>query len=281
MKFYSFFILLCFFSSPLKAQEVYNQSFSVSGLEHFLLSNIEGDISVRQSKDDQIRVRAIWNGKSPEYKDHIKLKQAEDYLAVYIHLPHRCGIENNTFDPAHPLRIVSQGMDCRWENEDAPPVLDFELWVPIGVNVYVSTINHGDLDVVDIRNTLWTHNVNGSIRISKVDKLLSATTVNGQVEIEMNQVPDRQARFSTINGDIRLQLPEEMNADINFKTFNGEFFTDHKEVKVLPMQKLLEDEKGHFKYKVDDRQKIRLGAGGPALDFETFNGNVYILAGNS
>jgi hypothetical protein len=63
------------------------------------------------------------------------------------------------------------------------------------------------------------------------------------------------------------------------KTFNGEAFSDF-EVKTLPAStevKESRDTKGKkFVYKRDRFTQVRIGKGGPAIECDTFNGDILI-----
>jgi hypothetical protein len=62
---------------------------------------------------------------------------------------------------------------------------------------------------------------------------------------------------------------------MRFESFNGSFYTNIDRLEALPLQVEKKDWKQGVKYKVNGN-RYKVGAGGANLDFETFNGNVYL-----
>jgi hypothetical protein len=95
------------------------------------------------------------------------------------------------------------------------------------------------------------------------------------VDIEYAKNPVNDCRFYSLNGDINAYFQKGLAANFSFESFNGDFYTDIDPLESLPVQ-VVETKNGEgVKYKVNGtRYKIRTG--GPLLDFETFNGNVYL-----
>jgi hypothetical protein len=66
-------------------------------------------------------------------------------------------------------------------------------------------------------------------------------------------------------------------ASLAFESFNGNFYTNIDDIETLPVKVVKMDKEGDgVKYKVNGN-RYQVGKGGGAfLDFETFNGNVYL-----
>jgi hypothetical protein len=62
---------------------------------------------------------------------------------------------------------------------------------------------------------------------------------------------------------------------LGFQSFNGSLYTNIDRLETLPAQVEKEKKDGQIRYKINDN-RFKVGAGGPLLDFETFNGNVYL-----
>ena len=61
------------------------------------------------------------------------------------------------------------------------------------------------------------------------------------------------------------------------KTFNGEVFSDFR-VRQLPARAPSSETRGGKRvYKTDGFTGLRVGAGGPEIEFDTLNGNIRIL----
>ena len=62
---------------------------------------------------------------------------------------------------------------------------------------------------------------------------------------------------------------------MNFKSFQGEFFSNVANLESLPLEVKKEGRDKETKYTVSG-SRFKIGSGGALLDFETFNGNVYL-----
>lgn len=153
--------------------------------------------------------------------------------------------------------------------------LDFTIKVPYLVNVVLSTINDGDISVENVNGVLKIENINGGIKLKNISREASATTINGNVDIEYAKNPDKPCRFYTLNGDINAWFQKGLTANMAFKSFNGEFFSNVSNLESLPVQ--IEKQGGDkgIKYSLSGN-RFKIGSGGALLDFETFNGNVYL-----
>jgi len=126
-----------------------------------------------------------------------------------------------------------------------------------------------------VKGIVYASNINGSVKLKNLVREADASTINGDVDIEYARNPVKDCRFYSLNGDINAYFQKGLAANFSFESFNGDFYTDIEPLESLPVQ-VEETKNGEgVKYKVNgNRYKIR--AGGPLLDFETFNGNVYV-----
>ncbi|NOT73956.1 MAG: hypothetical protein HOP08_03440 [Cyclobacteriaceae bacterium] len=153
--------------------------------------------------------------------------------------------------------------------------MDFVIKVPMSVNVMASTINHGDLDLSNINAAITADNINGSIRLKNISGTTHASTINGSVDVDYSGNPSGDSKYYSLNGDINANFKKGLAAQLTFKSFNGDFYSSVNEI--TPMAVTVEKyQKGEgIAYKVNgNRYKVRQG--GPLLDFETFNGDVYL-----
>lgn len=170
--------------------------------------------------------------------------------------------------------------DCNNNNRNCRPEydhkMDFVLKVPANVHVIVSTINDGDISVANMKGLVDANNINGSIKLSNLVREAKASTINGDVDIEYTTNPADDCRFYTLNGDINALFQKGLTASLSFESFNGSFYTNIDKMMQLPA-KVEKSEKGDgIRYKVHGN-RYQVGSGGGAfLDFETFNGNVYL-----
>ncbi|MCF2491398.1 hypothetical protein [Dyadobacter sp. CY347] len=271
--------VLCCTPAPaqrLEFKEHVSKAFTLSqdaSANVLAIYNINGSIKVEgyNGKKVLIEIDKTITGKTnailEEGKREFKLNfdQQADSITAYISEP---------FDsrPNHGRR-----------NDNSPKIeydfdLDFIVKVPYAMNLHVSTVNGGDVDVQDVTGSLGVSNVNGAITLVNAKGAAIARTINGNVVANYVSLPPGESDFKTLNGDIKISYPATFSADCQFKSFNGEFYTDFPNTESLPVKVVKNEETKPNKtvYKLSTETRIRIGKGGPTYKFETFNGNIYI-----
>jgi DUF4097 and DUF4098 domain-containing protein YvlB len=155
---------------------------------------------------------------------------------------------------------------------------NFTVKVPSGINLSVSTLMGGVIDVNNVGGILHVNNVNESISIKNAKAETFAHTVNGDVNVTYVTNPVKESSYRTINGDIRISYRPQLSADISFKSMNGDLFTDFDDAQLLPVSatKVKEKRGEGMIYKLNKTTTIRIGKGGRTFSFETLNGDVFI-----
>jgi hypothetical protein len=192
--------------------------------------------------------------------------QTADSITAYIAEPYDSRPHNDRYGRYHDR-------DIEYDYH-----LDFTVKVPFGMNLNISTVNDGNIDVKDVGGSLHVNNVNGKITITNAKGTTHAHTVNGDVSVNYLANPPGQSSYYTINGEIRVTYLANLSADLQFKSMNGEFFTDFSDAEVLPAKatKNQETRNGGTVYRLDKVTSVRIGSGGNTFKFETLNGNIYI-----
>lgn len=140
----------------------------------------------------------------------------------------------------------------------------------------VSTINDGEISVENVKGVVHASNINGGVKLKNLMREADASTINGDVDIEYAKNPVKDCRFYSLNGDINAWFQKGLAANMSFESFNGSFYTNIEKLDVLPVSVEKDNTDKGTKYKVSDN-RYKIGTGGVAfLDFETFNGNVYL-----
>ncbi|MCE7064684.1 DUF4097 family beta strand repeat-containing protein [Dyadobacter sp. CY326] len=271
--------VLCCTQAPaqkLESKEHIKKEFTLSqsaSAVTMTIYNINGSIRVEGYDGNQVvlEVDQTISGKSNAIletgKQEFKLNfdQKPDSIIAYIASP---------FD-SRPNRGR--------RNWDGPRIeydfdLDFVVKVPHAMNLHVSTVNGGDVNVSDVTGKLDVKNVNGAIKIANAKGAANVHTINGDVVANFVTLPPGESDFKTLNGDIKITYPPALSVDCQFKSFNGEFYTDFPETESLPVKVVKNEENKTNKtvYKLSTETRIRIGKGGPTYKFETFNGNIYI-----
>lgn len=168
-----------------------------------------------------------------------------------------------------------------WREDDGyDHRLNFTIKVPSGINVIVSTVNDGDILVENVSSTIVANNVNGSLRLKNIVGATYANTINGDVDLDYSKNPDKDCRYYTLNGNINANFKPGLAANLRFESFNGSFYTNVNRLETLPMQVERNERGDGIRYKVRGN-RFKVGNGGVNLDFETFNGNVYLKEVNN
>lgn len=156
--------------------------------------------------------------------------------------------------------------------------LEFTIKVPFNMNLHVSTVNNGDIDVKNVAGNLRVNNVNGGIAITNAKGATTAHTINGDLTVNYLSNPPEASSFYTLNGKLTAVFQSNLSADLQFKTMNGAFYTDFENSQVLPPTITKNEEKrgGGTVYKLNKDTQLRIGSGGKQFKFETLNGNIYI-----
>jgi DUF4097 and DUF4098 domain-containing protein YvlB len=175
----------------------------------------------------------------------------------------------------------NNGWGYQWNNrdEDCEELVDYSfdyvIKVPMTVNLMLSTVNDGDVEIENLRGGIVANNVNGGIKLSNISREANASTINGYVDITYVKNPEKACRFYTLNGDINAWFQKGLSANLSFESFNGELFTNVPQLESLPVVVEKQDTEKGTRFKVNG-SRFKVGNGGVVLDFETFKGNVYV-----
>lgn len=106
----------------------------------------------------------------------------------------------------------------------------YHLTVPRRALVSATTVN-GDVEVSRLPSPVRVASTNGSITVLEVRGEVDATSVNGNIQVDLRQAVARQPmELSTVNGSILVYLPADFRAYVDARTTNGSVDSD------LPLQ---------------------------------------------
>jgi DUF4097 and DUF4098 domain-containing protein YvlB len=254
-----------------------------------MIFNINGDVSIEGYNGDKIvievekRIKGKTQARLDKGKEEIQLGVVDRADSLIIYVKGVCDeFSRNMRDRRHGNRRKSNGWGYNWRNCDGRDcereydyTMDFKIKVPASVNLYASTINDGDINVINITGYLTVDNINGSIKLKDISGGTDASSINGDVDLDYSGNPPTNSKYYALNGDINATFRKGLAAQLTFKSFNGEFYSSLDEI--TPMAVSVEKyEKGEgIHYKVNGN-KYKVRQGGPLLDFETFNGDVIL-----
>jgi DUF4097 and DUF4098 domain-containing protein YvlB len=255
-----------------------------------MISNINGDITVEGYSGDKIlvEVEKIIIGKTEarleKGKSEIKLgiKDLADTLILFTDgLCNKFNHQQNGKNRHSDWNGWGYNWDdCNNRGDDYHKNeyeyrMNYTVKVPAGLSVRVSTINNGDVTVNNVTGTVYANNINGSIKLSKLAGKTHSSTINGDVDLDYVSNPSSDCRYYTLNGDINANFKKGLGASVSFESYNGAFYTNVDELEALPVEMEKKETSKGVKFKIRGN-RFKIGKGGVLLDFETFNGNVYL-----
>ena len=183
---------------------------------------------------------------------------------VFDRRGHYCGEQWNDRDD-----------DRQWDRVHYNVKFDFTIKVPRDAAIRLCTVNGGDVTVNGTQGDFDVTNVNGLIEMRGVAGSGRAHTVNGPITVEFTANPKQPSSFKTVNGNVDVFFRDGLSADFQMKTFNGGLFTDFDSQPLAGrIAPATERRNGRFTYRANEFTRVRVGAGGPEMTFETLNGNV-------
>ncbi|MEX2117270.1 MAG: DUF4097 family beta strand repeat-containing protein [Bacteroidota bacterium] len=273
-------ILLCFFVliPVARCQDVREEiitktlRFPASGPERSLLvDNVQGSIVVTAYEGETVEMTAVRRTRA---KSDEKFREASEDVVLEIQ-ELRSRIE----------LVVDAPWRNRWNRHDFRGYryygyevsFDFELKVPRSLNLYLHTVNDGDIEVRDVSGSFEIKNVNGDVTMTEISGSGHASTVNGSLRVGFKMNPAEECTFRTVNGSVEVSFRDPFSADLFLKTLNGKAYTDFDVTAVPRTVPAIREKRGKKIYRAGDAYAVRAGRGGPRLAFDTLNGSIHIL----
>jgi len=254
---------------PVRAQETIQKTLTLAGPPmRLVVDNLDGYVHVTGGSSSQVRVtahkviRAETDSDLQEAKNEVNLDMSEKpgTVSIYYDAPWRCN---------------GEGRGCHDKQRRFYNVTyDIDVEVPRQARVAVSTVNNGDVRLDGTAGGFDIGNVNGAIAATGVSGFGDVHTVNGPVTVRFVKNPAGPSSFKTINGQLDLYFQPGLSADLLFKTFNGEVYSDFDVAPRAVPAGETEQHGGKFVYHGNRGGSGRVGSGGPALTFDTLNGNI-------
>ncbi|MGD8413969.1 MAG: DUF4097 family beta strand repeat-containing protein [Candidatus Latescibacterota bacterium] len=265
------------YSSDIERRETATKTLrfgTAAGDKRVIVDNVFGSIDVTGYDGEVVEMTvhktltARSEKKAEEAEDEVTLKiyEDDDVIELYVDGPFR--------------ERYGRGSHWRgYKREGYKVNFDFEVKVPRGCAVELSTINNGDISASQLKGEFDVSNVNGAIELKGMSGSGDVYTVNGKLTVEYDENPQSDCSFGTVNGDVRLYFQRGLSADFYMKTMNGEVYTDF-DVAALPVKtSTSQSRNGKKVYKVGHMTGVRAGRGGPEIEMKTLNGDMYILSG--
>jgi len=252
-----------------------------------IVANINGSINVTGYEGEKIvlevtrTIKGKTSSRLEQGKKEIQLGMIDRADTLIFYVNGTCNTFGRNKNKEHNWE-TDTGWSYDWSDRKGERctipydyALDFTIKVPFSVNLLVSTVNEGDISVANMKGAMRVNNINGDIKLSNISKEASASTINGDVDVEYVKNPDKACRFYTLNGDINAWFQKGLAANMSFESYNGEFYTNVEQLESLPVMVEKEHQESGTRYKLNGN-RFKIGNGGVPLEFETFNGDVYL-----
>ena len=253
-------------SYKLEEREAFHHTFSKAGTID--VDNVNGWIVVTGDGGNTIRVdgeKVIRADDAEEMargkKDVVLDVNEKDGVAqLYVNGPFR----NNNNNHGH-----------HEHNDRYDVTYNFTIHVPRATALRLHSVN-GKISADDTAGKFDLHTVNGAVTMTNVAGAGSAETLNGNTTVTFRENPKADCLFKSFNGHVEAGFLPGLAANVHVKTFNGAAYTDFDATALAGGAGQSERSGGKFVYRSNKESSVRIGAGGPELKFETFNGNIKI-----
>jgi len=249
-------------------QKTWSQSFPVSAaMPRLLIDNIWGNVRVRIGTAREIAVTVDEKRSAPS-QELFELSKQTIFLDVKADGDGVAMVVGKQDDTVRPR--INRCRGCRVDYQ-------FEVTVPPGTQIDVSTVTDGSIDVAGGGGPVSASNVNGPVEVKDLQDCAQIESVNGAVEVAFARAPSRDCSIKTINGDITLTVPGGTGLDAALSVMQGSVVSEFDlEPLALPAKIDQRKEEGRFVYHIEQAAGIRLGTGGPTFSIESLNGDLRI-----
>jgi hypothetical protein len=250
-------------------QKTWSQSFPVTAAApRLLIDNIWGNVRVRIGTAREIAVTVDEKRSAPS-QELFELSKQTLFLDIQADAESVAMVVGKPDDPTVRPR-VNRCRGCRVDYQ-------FEVTVPPGTQIDVSTVTDGTIDVAGGGGPVSASNVNGPVAVQDLQDCTAIESVNGAVEVSFARAPSRDCSIKTINGDITLTVPGGTGLDAALSVMQGSVVSEFDlEPLALPAKIDQRRQDGRFVYHIEQAAGIRLGAGGPTFNIESLNGDLRI-----
>jgi hypothetical protein len=185
---------------------------------------------------------------------------------------------------AQPLAFTVEEQNNRVEvsaNEQRR-ACDIFVEVPARIDLNLSTINAGEIEVEGVDGEQEVSNVNGGIKLTRVGGSVVAHTTNGAVNVTLTHVTaGKPMAFTTLNGAVDVSLPPTTKANLRLRSDNGQLFTDFDFTQQAVEMKETREPNGKTMKEIGKVIGGSINGGGPEFELRSFNGNVYVRKAGS
>jgi hypothetical protein len=213
------------------------------------LDNVNGSVHITTWDRTEVKLDAIKKADSQDAMDDLEIQIKTNGTHVRIH----------TMYPDSKHRGFFSWGNNAW--------VEYELTVPTTARLKdISTVN-GEIEIEGVRGDVKAVTVNGAIKVTGLAGRAELSTVNGRVKADFASLDGvKSVSASTVNGSVELNLPAGANADVSANTVNGGIRGD------VPVKK---------HWPVGASANAKLGEGGTKVSASTVNGGIQLHVAKS
>lgn len=230
---------------------------------------ISGSITVKGYDGKEVIVEAV-----PRYHDYRKDKESKAEKGGLKRIPNTSS--GLTVEEQDNVVEVSTG----WRGGSR--TTDVTIRVPMNCSMKLSTVNEGNILVENVNGDLEVNNTNGKVTLNGITGSAVAHALNGDLVVHFNKVTaEKPMSFSSLNGKIDVTLPADIKASVMMKSDMGEIYSDF-DLKMDRSFTKKEDSgktKGKYHVSIEKTMKGTINGGGQEIQFNNFNGDIYIRKG--
>jgi hypothetical protein len=185
------------------------------------------------------------------------------------------------------LTIATTGLNVEEENnqvnigvDSISRPIDLTIQVPVHTSLHLRAVNDGDIMVSGVDGELDVDDINGSVTLMNIAGSAVAHALNGKLTASFARVNQKPMAFSSLNGDIDVTFPADLKANVSLRSDRGDVFSDFDvNMQAQSSQAVVDDGRSHggkYKVKIDKTVRGTINGGGPEMQFNNFNGQIYI-----
>jgi len=234
---------------------------------------IHGSITVKGSNRKDVLVEVRPRDRDRD-RDHDRDDDSEDKA------PRSAGLRRISQPTA--FTVEEQNNRVEVSANDPRRGCDVVIEVPARIDLNLSTVNAGQIEVEGVDGEQEVSNVNGAITLSRVGGSVVAHTTNGAVTVTLTRVtPGKPMAFTTLNGAVDVTLPPATKANLRLRSDQGQLFTDFDFTQQAVEVRETREPNGRTMKEIGKVIGGSINGGGPEFELRSFNGNVYVRKAGS
>jgi putative adhesin len=178
------------------------------------------------------------------------------------------------------LTVEEENNQVRVSTESVNRSIDLMISVPRQTSLVLHTVNGGNIEVSGVTGDVDVNDINGSVKLEHISGSAIAHALNGEVHVVFDRITQKPMAFSSMNGTIDVTFPPDLKANLTIKSDRGDVFSDFDvQLQAGAPHQIVEDGRAHggaYRVKIDKTIHGTIGGGGPEIQFNNFNGSIYI-----